>query len=837
MKSNRIVVGILADVDAGKTTLSEEILYRAGIIKAPGRVDRGDAFLDRDEIERRRGITVFAKEAGFSLGEREITLIDTPGHRDFNGEVRRSLSVLDMAVLLLDGSQRISGYSISLWQELERLDIPTIVFINKADLSGFQIDVIKEEINGLTHGGAGEYKGEKRGFDEEGLALTSEEALEIYDNNQRFQTEEIRSLIEKRKLFPLVYGAALKGEGIEDLLSLIETYGPRKDYPEEFGALVYKITRDDKGQKLTHLKITGGILKNRTEIEGEKITSIMVSNQGENETRDMVEAGQVCLVTGLSSSFSGQGLGMEESIMIHDQSVLSYSLILPHNVDYYNAFKDLKELGEDFPELNISIQNNENISISVLGEVQKETVKELINRRFGLDIKYGRPRIQYMETIEAPVKGTGHYEPLRHFAEVHLLLEPLERGSGIIMESIMSGDDLDFNRQSSVIQTLKNHSLKGVLTGSPLTDVKITLIDGKDHLKHTEGGDFPQASIRAYRQALMKAKSILLEPIMLVEFKGPGELFGRISSDVKKLKGEILSQAIEGDGFIIEAKIPLSQILDYNKEYLSITSGRGSMETKVFGFEPCTNFEEIIEEMAYDPRADLDDSPDSVFCIKGSAILIPWDEADDMMSIKPEKERMAAPETERSDNSVSLKELEAIFQMTYGKKGERIKAPKIIKAKDESKYKGSTSGNSQGERHLIVDGYNVIFRWNELKELADLNMDSARESLIHLLANYSAYTGEKVTVVFDAYNSKEPGPREIEDLGITVVFTGENETADTYIEREAFRLGKKKRLRVATSDRLEQMNVFASGALRISALELKALIEYTSKEIREKLNG
>ena len=837
MKSKRLVIGIVADVDAGKTTLSEGILFKTGIIKAPGRVDRGDAFLDRDEIERRRGITVFAKEACFSLGERKITLLDTPGHRDFSQEVRRSLSALDLALFLLDGSKDLSGHSLGLWKELESLGIPTFIFINKTDLPGFEKERAWEEVNRIT-AGAVEYQA---GFNPESIAFSSDEALEIYEKKGKLDEVDIKRLIENRKLFPVIFGSALREEGMDELLKAIENYAPEKEYPGEFGALVYKIGRDEKGKKISYAKITGGELLLRSEINGEKITAIRVQTDLSYENRERAEAGEICLITGLDSAYSGMGIGEEDDIKVEMPKLITYEIILPEGIDYYNAYKSLKEFGEEFPELMIEAHSENRITMSLLGEVQQETIRELIKRNYGFLIEYGKPRVQYLETIGDKTFGAGHYEPLRHYAEVHLMMEPLERGRGIVIENAVSTDDLDISFIKSILDVLNNHSYKGVLIGAPLTDIKITLIAAKGHLKHTEGGDFREATIRAYRQGLMKANNILLEPYMLTSFSGPAELMGRVSSDIRRLKGEIIDQEMNENEFLLRAQLPLINFMDYQREYISLTGGKGQIESEFKGFYPCHNEDEVLDERAYEASGDLEYPADSVFCQRGAASLVNWKDADEMMHIKPFDDREREREREEEASSrpeVSIKELEAIFKMTYGEGNKpRPRPSKIINAEDNSKYKGKEAGiNNSGPSHLLVDGYNVIFRWKELKELAESNMDAAREKLIGILANYGAYMGEKVTVVFDAYKNKEQSHRIMESLGVEIVFTKENETADTYIERAAFQLGKKERLRVATSDRLEQMNVFGSGALRISALELKNLIEGASEEIRNRLN-
>ncbi|MBQ6663823.1 MAG: NYN domain-containing protein [Firmicutes bacterium] len=839
MKSKRLNIGILAHVDAGKTTLSEQIAFQCGITRKVGRVDHGDALLDFDEIERRRGITVFAQQADLVWKGRSITLLDTPGHTDLKGEASRCLGILDLAVLVVDGSRRISGYTRRLFSELKARRIPTILFINKTDLAGYDAGAVRKAWNALDP----RVLFDPAACEPEQVALSSEKALAIYTEKEAFSPRDLAMLVGQSHLVPAYSGAALRGEGIAPLLDAIVAYGPVLDYPETFGARVYKISRDEKGTRLTHVKITGGCLQARSEINGEKITSIRRYTAMRSISLETVEAGTCCTLTGLNHTFAGQGLGYEDDEKPEPAPSVACKLRLPAGTDPFPVYKKILELAEELPEIAPCYQEEaQEITLALRGEVQKDLIRDLLARRYGLQADFSPAAVAYLETIAAPAEGAGHFEPLRHYAEVHLLLEPLPRGSGIEITTALSTDDLDSNRQSAVLTTLADHALKGVLTGAPLTDVRFTLIAGREHVKHMEGGDFREATLRAYRQGLMKAENILLEPYYRFTMTVPEERSGRIISDLERMHAEVDHRETNAGYALLGGIVPVSESMDYLPVFQAATSGDGDLDLTECGYRACHNAAEIMALSGYDPARDVREPAGSVFCRGGAAVYLSWQEADQAMHLpfrlKPDQPESRKPVNAGSNRDYSLKKLEAIFERTYGKRNRDAgKAVRIIRHKDDTVYKGNEKGinRSVGAKVLVVDGYNVIFRWEDLKTLAASDIGAARDRLTELLADYGAYTGEHVILVFDAYRNKGRIATQEEVLGVEVVFTGENETADSYIEKLAFARARKEQMTVATSDRLEQMNVFASGAIRISALELKERLYEVGEEIRARL--
>ena len=847
MRSNRVSLGILAAVDAGKTTLSECILYHRGITERRGRVDHGDAFLDTDELEKQRGITIFSRSAVFPLGDFEVTLVDTPGHVDFSAETARSLEILDAAVLVVSGTDGVSGRTAQLWESLRSHRIPTFVFVNKTDLAGYDSAAVREGLDQLSSGilpldpAAFPLTGEEA----EAVAFTSDEALAVYEEKGAFGLDDIRSLVGRGLLFPLFAGSALNDDGVEALLSGLAALMSPAEYGESFAARVYKISRDEKGRRMTHVKITGGTLKVREMVDGEKVSEIRRYSGLRYETLAEAEAGDVCALLGPENTRVGSGLGLEEDRAgSGGKSALSYRLVLPDTVDLYGFLKDLKTIEEELPEISLSYQmEKREIRVGVMGDVHMQTLADLILRKTGIRVGFADESVSYRETVLTAAEGVGHFEPLRHYAEVHLLIEPLPAGSGIVLESACSEDVLSAQRQSAVFSALENHLLRGVLLGAPLTDVRISLLTGRDHVKHTEGGDFREATLRALRQGLRKAEGRVLEPYYRFEAEVPLVYAGRVSSELLQRSGTVEEQLTAGDRGVLKGIIPVSTVSGFRAELASLTGGTGTILYQMEGYGPCHDEAEVIAAAGYDPDRDLEDPSSSVFCHGGAAVLVPWDEVEEHMHlplVTAERPAEEAPSGPSRRQEISLKELEAIFRMTYGSRGERkTKAKRTIRAKrtDDSNYRGSTKGlnNANGEKILIVDGYNVIFAWDELRELSESDVGSARDALTELLAEFGTYTDHRIILVFDAYRRKDSIARSEEVLGIEVVFTGENETADSYIEKYVFAHAAKERITVATSDRLEQMNVFANGATRISARELRAEIEEAGEHIRERL--
>ena len=872
----QITMGILAHVDAGKTTLSEGILYTCKAIRKLGRVDHQDAFLDTNTLERNRGITIFSKQAECMLGEFGMTFLDTPGHVDFSAEMERTLQILDYAILVISGADGVQGHTETLWRLLSRYQIPVFLFINKMDQPGTDREALLAEVKEKLDANCVEFSADQTDEEwKEQVAVCDEQVMEAYLEGEEISREQIRQMIRERKLFPCYFGSALKMTGVEEFLDDLKLRIRETSYPETFGAKIYKITRDNQGERLTHMKITGGTLKVKSVLsngrpgetgEGiwqEKVNQIRIYSGEKYTMVSEVKAGTVCAVTGLTATYPGQGLGSEQaSDMPVLEPVLSYRIGLPTEVNVHQALLQLRQLEEEEPLLHI-VWNETlgEIYAQVMGEVQIEILKSLIKERFGMAVTFDEGNIVYKETILEPVEGVGHFEPLRHYAEVHLLLEPGETGSGLIFAADCSEDVLDRNWQRLILTHLEEREHKGVLIGAPITDMKITLLTGRAHIKHTEGGDFRQATYRAVRQGLRKAKSQLLEPYYEFRLEVPSEQVGRSMTDIQKMLGEFDPPKTEGEMTVLTGSAPVVTMRDYQKEVISYTSGRGRLSCTLKGYYPCHNQEEVVEAVGYDPEADLENPTGSVFCAHGAGFVVNWDQVEDYMHVesgwnapagqetKPEKPVTAKNWKEENEKYLATeKELEEIFERTYGpirKLGEEPPAGRSVKGwkksrrdplegygKSSSDYKQKKTPDGEKE-YLLVDGYNIIFAWEDLKELAAVNIDGARERLMDILCNYQGFKKSTLILVFDAYKVKgNPGSVETYH-NIHVVYTKEAETADQYIEKTVHEIGRKYRVTVATSDQLEQVIILGQGGQRMSARELLEDVIEVSHQIRE----
>ena len=844
----KLVVGILAHVDAGKTTLSEGMLYTCGKLKKLGRVDHGDAFLDTDPMEKERGITIFSKQAILPLDTVEITLLDTPGHVDFSAEMERTLSVLDCAILVVSGADGVQGHTHTLWKLLERYQVPTFLFVNKMDLAGADRAALLGELKGRLDEGCVDMNDQEALFEQ--AALCDEGLLEDYLETGAVPDTALTALMARRKLFPCWFGSALKLEGVEEFLHGLERYAPRPEYPAGFGARIFKISRDGQGARLTWMKITGGSLKVKTVLEGpgwsDKADQLRVYSGAKFQPVDQAPAGSVVAVTGLPSAAAGQGLGFEaEGTPPALEPVLTYQVILPQGQDPVTALQKLRQLEEEDPQLHLVWSERlREIHIQLMGQVQLEILRRLILERFGMEVSFGQGGIVYRETIAAPVIGVGHYEPLRHYAEVHLLMEPGERGSGITLATACSEDVLEGNWQRLILTHLAERAHPGVLTGSPLTDVKITLLAGRAHLKHTEGGDFRQATYRAVRQGLMEAESLLLEPWYTFRLEVPSPQVGRALSDVQRMGGECDPPETAGETTVLTGSAPVAGLRDYGGEVASYTRGMGRLSCTLKGYYPCHDQQAVVEALGYDPERDVENPTSSVFCAHGAGYNVAWDQVKKMAHVDsglsldkpPEPESLAAPARRTASNpGLSLeqdKELMAIYERTYGKVERNSFRPQPKPARtslDDKKYNVQTQ--NKGPEYLLVDGYNIIFAWDELKRVAQTNLDASRQLLMDLLSNYQGFKKCVVILVFDAYKV----PRNVQDVfkyhNIYVVYTKEAETADAYIERATYEIGRHHHVRVATSDGAEQLIILGHGALRLSATTFKAEVEQVSGQI------
>lgn len=864
-----IVFGILAQVDAGKTTLSESLLLSAGVLKKAGRVDKKDAFLDNYELERERGITIFSKQAEFQAFGKDFTLLDTPGHVDFSVEMERVLSVLDVAVLVISASAGVQSQVSAIWKLLKHYDIPTFIFVNKMD----QPDTSKEKIlielkekldsNIIDYAEADSDKVRYEKFLEE-VSLTDETVLETYMETGSVDFTDIQNLVRNRKFFPVFFGSALKNEGVDEFLKSFAALVIPPVYGNEFAARVFKIARDDAGSRLTYMKLMGGSLSVREMIGDEKVTGIRIYSGEKYESRDRVEAGEVCVVTGLKGTKAGAGLGWLSGTEIGSvlKQVMSYKVELPEDEPAHVFLPKIREISEEIPELSVKYsEEKKEITISLMGEVQTEVLKHLIKERYNVDIGFGEGHTLYKETIAETVYGVGHFEPLRHYAEVELRLEPAERGSGLSFASEVSEDELSLNYQRLILSHLEEKEYKGVLTGSPITDMKITLVAGRAHLKHTEGGDFRQATYRAVRQGLMQARSVLLEPVYEFKLEVPEEAIGRAMTDIGKMNGSFSSpENISGKAVLI-GKVPVSEVKNYALELRAYTKGEGILTLTPSDYEVCHNAEEVIEATGYYPEADIENTADSVFCSHGAGFVVPWNEVINYMHLPyfgDTKEEESEEEaflryanrlpsqvgSDRGEVFLGTDEIDSILKsaVSSNKKKEeesarnrwkgRARADEYPEIHTDTKRVKSSIGKDD---YLLVDGYNIIFAWQELKELADINIDSARDKLIEKLANYQGYKGCKLILVFDAYKVKGGKENVIKQGDMWIVYTKEAETADRYIAKASLELTGKGMVRVATSDALIQMIIFGSGAVRTSARELEAEVKYVEGLIAEKL--
>ncbi len=832
------VIGIFAHVDAGKTTLSEGILYKTGVIRRLGRVDNGDAYLDWASIEKERGITVFAGQADFTFRDMGITLLDTPGHVDFSAETERIMQVIDCAVLVISGTDGVQSHTRTLFKLLGHYGVPVFIFVTKTDLERkTKEELLKNIREELSENTADFSQGAQN--DEE-LSLCDEEALEKYLENGSLCDSDVSRLILSRKAFPCYFGSGLKLLGIDELLDGIYRFLPEKKYPEKFGAQVFKITRDKNGAKLVHLKITGGTLRVRDTVtvgeKEEKISSIRICSGAKSVFVDEVSAGRVCTVTGLESAKTGLSLG--DSFSVEKQtveSVMNYRLLLPKEVDSASFLPKLKTLEEEDPVLGFT-QNSRTgeIYVKLMGEVQREILKAIIEERFNVSVDTDKGSVIYKETIKNKVEGVGHYEPLRHYAEVHVIMEPLPRGAGLVFEAQCREDMLDRDFQRLILTHLKEKQHLGVLTGSPVTDIKFTLAAGRAHIKHTEGGDFRQASYRAVRQGLMKAESVLLEPYYSFKLEVPREKIGRAISDIKAMHGAFSSPEDIGGFSVLSGTAPVTKLNGYASVVAVYTGGNGRLSLSFDGYKECHNTCEVIKSFNYDPEADLENTPDSVFCAHGGGFTVKWRDTESYMHIesclKKEKTPYEAAFNKRNF-SIDDKELEAIMEREFGK----ARLTQTLYRTQKKKETESTAINETPlkTRCTIVDGYNVIFSWEELKELAKTDLGFARKKLSDILSEYAAFTKNKVILVFDAYNVPG-GTGEREQYGnIYTVFTKENETGDMYIEKLVSDIGKNENVRVVTSDGLIQLSSLRFGVLRMSSSAFFDEVMRAKEEMRD----
>ena len=857
MESTRkqIVLGILAHVDSGKTTLSEAMLYRAGVTRRLGRVDHKDAFLDTDALEKARGITIFSKQALLTAGDTDITLLDTPGHVDFSTETERTLQVLDYAVLVVSGTDGVQSHTETLWRLLRRYHVPTFVFVNKMDLPGMERQELLAQLNRRLGEGFVDFGAEQADRDE-ALALCDENLMDRMLDAGQLQDADLIPAIARRHVFPCWFGAALKLEGVDALLDGLDRYTRPAPALEAFGAKVFKVSQDEQGARLTWLRVTGGELKVKAQLTGEadgepwaeKANQLRLYSGAKYTLTEAIGPGQVCAVTGLTKARPGEGLGAErDSDLPVLEPVLSYQVLLPEGADVHAALGKLHRLEEEEPQLHV-VWNETlgEIHVQLMGEIQLEVLRSLLAERFGLEVEFGPGGILYKETITEPMEGVGHYEPLRHYAEVHLKLEPLPRGSGMQFAADCREEVLDKNWQRLVLTHLEEKQHLGVLTGSPLTDVKITLIAGRAHLKHTEGGDFRQATYRAVRQGLMLAKSQLLEPWYAFRLEVPAENIGHAMSDIQRMEGTFDPPESGEETAVLTGFAPVSTMRSYPMEVVSYTRGRGHLSLTLDGYRPCHNAQEVIAAIGYEPEHDLDNPADSVFCAHGAGFVVPWDQVRSHMhvdsgwgkSTRPEQEA-AVPQRRAMAYRATLEEdaeLLKIFERTYGP----IKRDPLAAFRPVQKRERPDFAAEQWEiapEYLLVDGYNIIFAWDELNALSKESLDAARHKLMDILCNYQGFQKCVLILVFDAY--RVPGsPGSIEQYhNIHVVYTKEAETADMFIERVTHEIGRNRRVRVATSDGMEQIIILGHGALRVSARMFHEEVQNVEKQIRALVQG
>ena len=840
VKKTPCSIGLLAHVDAGKTTLSEALLYRSGARRTLGRVDHRDAFLDTHSIERSRGITIFSKQAMLETANRSITLVDTPGHVDFSPEAERVLPVLDCAILVISGSDGIQSHTLTLWNLLARYRVPTMLFISKMDLPGKSKEDLLAQLQEKLSPGCVDFTASHDQICE-AAAMCDEALLDTYLETGTLSNDAMRDLITRRAMFPCCFGSGLKLEGVDCLLDILDTCAPIPDCSQNFGARVYKISRDPQGNRLTWMKITGGQLcvrenlgyvNQKGDVFTEKAVQLRLYSGDKFTAPETVCAGQLCAVTGLSETFSGQGLGNQaatESPIL--EPVMTYRLNLPGNCDPLTVLPKLRQLEEEDPQLHLLWDSHlKQIHVQIMGKVQLEVLRSVISERFHLDVTLDDRRIYYKETISAPVEGVGHFEPLRHYAEAHILLEPLPQGSGLVFDTRCPLDVLDVNYQRLILTHLEEKQHRGVLIGAPITDMKLTLLVGKAHLKHTEGGDFRQATYRAVRQGLMQAKSVLLEPWYRFILTVPTPQIGRAITDIRAMSGEFEGPDADGNNSIITGLVPASEVGDYAAEVAAYTQGLGQLQLTLHGYAPCHNAEEVIAERNYNPEADLDNTPDSVFCSHGAGFTVKWNQVSEYMHLESglKKDVPVQPMLITRNIRIDDKELEAIMEREFGP----VKRP-LYHAPANRPATEEVTIRPPRDRAIIVDGYNIIFAWENLAKLAQDDLDAARRRLCDILSSFAGFKKIRLVLVFDGYKVKgNPGEKE-NFHNIQVVYTKENQTADAYIEALVDQIGKNYAVRVATSDALVQLSSLRSGVLRMSARELQEEVEASSKEMRK----
>ena len=833
-------LGLVAHVDAGKTTLSEALLYCGGALRTLGRVDHRDAFLDTHSLERSRGITIFSKQAILETGSRIVTLVDTPGHVDFSPEAERVLPVLDCAILVINGSDGIQSHTLTLWNLLARYRVPTFLFISKMDLPVKSKEELLQQLQAQFSAGCVDFTAPVSQI-HEAAAMCDEQVLEVYLEKGSLSSAELRDLISRRVLFPCFFGSGLKLDGIDALLEVLDTCAPTPAYSQDFGARVYKISRDPQGNRLTWLKVTGGQLRVRElmgyvnqkgEVFSEKVVQLRQYSGDKFSAPEVVSAGQLCAVTGLSETFAGQGLGNQADAQAPIlEPVMTYRLNLPAGCDPVTVLPKLQQLEEEDPQLHLLWDSQlKQIHVQIMGKVQSEVLRSVIADRFHLDVTLTDRRIYYKETIAAPVEGVGHFEPLRHYAEVHLLLEPLPQGSGLVFDTRCPLDVLDVNYQKLVMAHLSEKQHRGVLTGAPITDMKISLLVGKAHLKHTEGGDFRQATYRAVRQGLMQAQSVLLEPWYRFTLTVPTPQIGRAITDIRTMSGEFDGPDADGSNSTITGLVPASEIGDYASQVAAYTQGLGQLQLSLHGYAPCHNAADVIAALDYNPEADLENTPDSVFCSHGAGFTVKWNQVASYMHLDSGLKENAPSEPVLLTRNLHLddKELEAIMEREFGP----VKRP-MYRAPENRPATEEVTIRPLREQAIIVDGYNIIFAWEQLAALAQEDLDAARRRLCDILSSFAGFKKCRLILVFDGYKVKgNPGTKETFH-NIQVVYTKENQTADNYIEALADQIGKNYAVRVATSDALVQLSSLRSGILRMSARELQEEVAASSKEMEK----
>lgn len=833
-ETRRVVIGITAHVDAGKTTLAEAMLYRTGQLRKLGRVDHGSTAMDSHLLERERGITIFSSQAELPLGDMEVTLLDTPGHVDFSAEMERTLSVLDYAILVISGVDGVQAHTRTLWRLLELYRVPTFLFVTKMDFGRRDRGQMMEHLRHELGEGCVDFTPADRERRMEQLATCREDALEAYLDTGMVPEELVRQLVRQRLVFPCWFGSGLKLEGIDEFLEGLARYVEPPAYPAAFSARVFKISHDAQGKRLTHLKVTGGTLRVRDAISyggrQEKAAQLRIYTGGRFRPVDQVPAGGICAVQGLTATWGGQGLGeREEAVRPVLEPVMRYRMALPPDCDSRVLLPQLRQLEEEDPQLRFTSHGGE-IHVSLMGRIQAEILKSLVSERFGVEIELDRGRVLYKETIDAPVEGVGHYEPLRHYAEVHLLLEPLPQGSGLVLATRCPEDDLDRSWQRLIMTHLQEKTHLGVLTGSPVTDMKITLMSGRAHIKHTEGGDFRQATYRAVRQGLMQARSRLLEPYYAFRLEVPPEQLGRAISDVRLRSGSFDAPEEAGDMTLLRGRVPVTEFDDYAQEVASYTGGRGRLSLEPAGYGPCHNPDAVIAAADYDPEADLENTPDSVFCAHGGGFPVKWNRVAEYMHLPGclEKPRDEEAPARRRCIRLDDAELEAIMAREFGP----VRRP-LYRAPEKRETLPDTGLREIGQRYYVVDGYNVIFDWDELHALADRDLSAARERLMDTLCGWAAFTHTQVVLVFDGY--KVPGSlgEKLDYRGIHVVYTKERETGDMYIERFLQQVGKNDHVRVVTSDGLIQLSAVRTGVMRMSSAEFGRQVSEAGGQIAE----